>query len=195
MTELTPELRQIFDVPAEEYDRRMDEMGYHGPTRAAEALAGLDIDRTAPLIEFGAGTGLVGQALRARGFTTIDGLEPSAAMLAIARRKTGIYRELWPCDWSEPLPVGPGTYQNAAAIGILAPGYAPASIIDTGLKLIPPGGCFVLSLSDLARGDMDYVGRIREYVDTCSADIAFREYGHFLPGAQLRADIYVLRRR
>lgn len=195
MDKLPPDIRAMFDIPAEEYDRRMAEMGYQGPARAAEALAGLGADRTAPLIEFGAGTGLVGQALRVCGFTTIDGLEPSGPMLALARRKTGIYRALYACDWGAKLPVGPGAYLNAAAIGILAPGYAPAAILDAGLALLPKGGLFVFSLSDLARGNPDYVGRIREQVDTGGAEIAFREYGRFLPGAELRADIYVLRKR
>lgn len=195
MDKLPPVTRVMLDIPAEEYDRRMAEMGYQGPARAAEALAGLGADRSAALIEFGAGTGLVGQALRACGFTTLDGLEPSGPMLALARRKTGIYRTLYPCDWDAPLPVGPGQYRNAAAIGILAPGYAPAAVIDSGLALLPKDGLFVFSLSDLARGNPDYVGRIRENVDAGAAEIAFREYSHFLPGAQLRADIYVLRKR
>lgn len=195
MAEIPPEARAAFDVPAEEYDRRMAELGYRGPGRAAAALETVGADKAGPILEFGAGTGLVGQALRARGFATIDGLEPSGPMLALARRKTGIYRELVPCDWSAPLPVGPGRYLNAVAIGILAPGYAPASLIDAGLGVLPRGGLFALSLSDLARNDIDYIGRIRENVDAGMAEIAFREYGHFLPEAQLCADIYVLRKR
>ena len=173
----------------------MAEEGYAGPERAAAALAGLRPDFTAPLIEFGVGTGLVGEALRARGFTTIDGLEPYEPMLALAGAKTGVYRTLTRWDWADPPPVAPGSYLNAAAIGILAPGYAPASVIDAGLRAIPPGGLFVFSLSDLARTEPDYVGRVNENVDAGTAEIAFREYSRFLPASELRADIFVLRRR
>lgn len=187
--------RAAFDKPIAEYDRAMAEAGYAGPERAVAALAALGVDRSAPILDFGVGTGLVGEALRAEGFTTIDGLEPLPEMLAYARGKAGVYREIFPCAWDAPLPVGPGVYLNSAAIGVLAPGYAPASVIDAGLRVIPPGGMFVFSLSDLARSNRDYVGRILENVDACAAEIVFREYGRFLPGAELRADIYVLRKR
>ncbi len=173
----------------------MAEEGYAGPTRAAAAIAGLGPDFDAPLIEFGVGTGLVGEALRARGFTVVDGLEPSAPMLARARSKAGVYRTLTLWAWDDPPPVAPGSYLNAAAIGILAPGHAPASVIDAGLRAIPRGGLFVFSLSDLARTDPDYIGRVNENIDAGAAEIAFREYGRFLPAAELHADIFVLRRR
>lgn len=184
-----------YDAPAQDYDRQMAAAGYAGPERAVAALAALGADRAAPILDFGVATGLVGEALAARGFTTIDGLEPVPEMAAVTRAKPGLYRTIFPCAWDAPLPVGPGTYRNSAAIGVLAPGYAPASVIDAGLRVIGPGGLFVFSLSDLARNDPDYVGRINEHVDCGAAEIAFREYGRFLPGAGLKADIYVLRKR
>ncbi|PZQ49039.1 MAG: methyltransferase type 11 [Rhodovulum sulfidophilum] len=196
MTEKPVDIHELHLMPAPDYDRLMAETGYEGPRRAAAALAGAGAARDAPLIEFGTGTGLVGVALRSLGFSAIDGLEPNPEMRAFATaRPGGIYRAILPWEWDAAPPVEPGTYLNAAAIGILAPGYAPASVIDAGLRLIPPGGLYVFSLSDLARTNPDYVGRIRENVDCGFAEIAFREYGRFLPGADLKADIFVLRRR
>ena len=196
MSENRIDPHQLLRMKAADYDRLMTETGYEGPQRAAVALAGLGAARDAPLIEFGAGTGLVGVALRSLGFTVIDGLEPNAEMRAFAAaRPGGLYRALFPWNWADAPPVERGVYLNAAAIGILAPGYAPASVIDAGLRLIPSGGLYVFSLSDLARTNPDYLGRIRENVDSGYAEVAFREYGRFLPGADLQADIYVLRRR
>lgn len=196
MTEKRIDPHELIRMKAADYDRLMVETGYEGPTRAAAALAGLGAAREAPLIEFGAGTGLVGVALRSLGFSVIDGLEPNPEMRAFAEARPGrVYRDLLPWNWGDPPPVAPGVYLNAAAIGILAPGYAPASVIDAGLRVIPSGGLYVFSLSDLARTHPDYLGRVRENVDCGFAEIAFREYGRFLPGAELKADIYVLRRR
>lgn len=188
--------RVMHHLPAREYDRIMAECGYEGPQRAAAALAGLGAAREAPLIEFGTSTGLVGVALRSLGFTVIDGFEHNPEMLAWASARPGnVYRRIIEWDWTGSPPAAPGTYLNAAAIGILGPTYAPASVIDAGLRLIPSGGLFVFSLSDLARGNPDYIGRVRENVDSGFVEIAFREYGRFLPGVDLSADIYVLRRR
>jgi predicted TPR repeat methyltransferase len=196
MTEKPVDPHELHNVPVADYDRRMAEAGYEGPQRAASALAGLGAAREAPLIEFGVGTGLVGVALRSLGFTVLDGFEPDAEMRKwAAERPGGIYRALYAWDWTAAPPAPADAYLNAAAIGILAPGYAPASVIDAGLKLIPSGGLFVFSLSDLARSEPDYLGRIRENLDCGYAEIAFREYGRFLPGADLNADIYVLRKR
>jgi hypothetical protein len=55
--------------------------GYATPARLAEALAAHVPDRTAPLLDFGCGTGLSGQALRAAGFTTLDGTDITPGML------------------------------------------------------------------------------------------------------------------
>ena len=186
--------RDHYNAWAPSYDSDMKADGYVAPTRAAAALAAVVDAREAPLLELGCGTGLAGEALRAAGFSCIDGIDFAASMLERARAKA-IYRELIEADLGEGVAVAKGAYAHAAAVGVLSPGHAPAQVIDQVLSILPAGGCFVFSLSNRAAAVPDYKVRITENVDCGVADLMSREYGAYLPGSALKANLYVLRRR
>ena len=63
---------------AASYDAEIAENNYATPGRIADALWSVLPDATAPLLDFGCGTGLSGVALRRVGYETIDGV-PTAA--------------------------------------------------------------------------------------------------------------------
>lgn len=178
---------------ADSYDAEIAANGYATPARCAAALAAHAAERDAPVLDMGCGTGLGGLALAAAGFGTIDGTDLSAEMLACADRRR-VYRRLFQGDAADPLPVGPGTYANAAAIGVVGPGHAPPGTIDAVLAILPPRGCFVLSLNDHALADQAFPGRIDSLVAAGEAELVFREHGPHLPGIGLQATVFVLRK-
>ena len=83
----TPEDSQkLYADWADTYEADVAAYGYATPARIARALAPHLPDTSAPILDFGCGTGLSGQALAAAGFTTIDGTDISAEMRAQAWR-------------------------------------------------------------------------------------------------------------
>ena len=50
-------------------------------------------DKNARILDVGAGTGLVGEYLKKRGFCNLDALEPSLGMLEVAKTKN-VYKNL-----------------------------------------------------------------------------------------------------
>ena len=72
-------------------------LGFTGSARIAELLVAHLPDRSAPVLDLGCGTGAVGVRLAELGVTTIDGVDLSPEMLAIAER-TGAYRTLSVAD-------------------------------------------------------------------------------------------------
>lgn len=185
----------FYDRWAGEYETELAENGYATPARCAEALADNASMPWAPLAEFGCGTGLGGVLLRKKGFESIDGFDLSSEMLAHADEKQ-IYRTLTQIDLSQPLTdIEPGTYQNAAAIGVLSPSHMPTTVIDEILNLLPEGGCFVLSLNDHALADKTMETRLLELTEYGVADLMFKEHGEHLPGIDLTSSVYVLRKR
>lgn len=189
------EARAFYDAWAEGYEDELAQAGYAAPQRCAAALARFAADRTAPVAEFGCGTGLGGLALRAAGFDCIDGFDLSEAMRARAADKH-VYRHLAPIDLAQqPLAIEPGLYANAAAIGVVNPAHMPATVIDAMLAILPPGGCLVFSLNEHAAADGSVRGRVCELTDTGAADLLLAEDGEHLPGSRLAATVYVLRRR
>ena len=62
-----------------------------------EALASVDWGALGSAVDLGCGTGRTGAWLRQRGLTTVDGVDLTPEMLAVARRK-GVYRRLVEAD-------------------------------------------------------------------------------------------------
>ena len=144
--------RTFYDKWAGTYDDEVAENGYASPARAAAALRDAVDDPARPVLDIGCGTGISGLALRDAGFTTLDGCDFSAEMLARAKEK-GLYRTLFNTDLEDPFPFEPGAYAHIAAIGVLNPGHAPATTLDEILGLLDPGGLFVFTLNDHALSD------------------------------------------
>jgi len=186
--------RSLYDEWAASYDEELRAAGYASPARTAAAMAAAVADRAAPLLDLGCGTGLSGEALRDAGFTTIDGTDFSAEMLAVAAGK-GVYRDLFQGDLNTPIPASPGTYANAAAVGVFSPTHAPAAMIDDVVALLPSGGCFGFSLNDHALAEPGYEQRIADLVEAGAVEVVSDVYGDHLPQIGLKAKIYVLRRR
>lgn len=154
-----PDPKTFYREWAATYEDEMGENGYATPPRCAAALAQFATDLAAPVIDIGCGTGLSGAALRAAGFTTVDGWDPSAEMLERARPK-GIYRDLVETDPAAAFTAPPGAYGNAMAAGVLSPGLAPPRSLDQVLAFLPVGGCFSFSLNDHAIADGAHVGHL-----------------------------------
>ena len=191
----TPEgTRALYDEWSATYEAEVAENGYATPGRVAEALAGALPDRDAPVLDIGCGTGLSGLALRAAGFTTIDGADVSAEMLARAEAK-GAYRALRRIDPDAPLAwVSPGDHAAIVACGVIGAGAAPYSLFDACLEALGPGGLFALSLNDHALADPESRAALDRWLPD-RAESVFEEHGDHLPGIGLRSTVYVLRRR
>lgn len=185
----------FYDNWADGYEAELAENGYITPQRCAEALAAHALQPAAPLAEFGCGTGLGGMALRAVGFTTLDGFDISQEMLTQAEEKS-IYRSLEILDLSQPLEAIPSDkYQNAAAIGVLNPSFMPPTVLDDMLSKLPVGGCLVFSINDHAAKEGSMETRVLELTEYNVADLIYKDYGQHLPGVDLQSTVYVLKKR
>lgn len=183
--------RALYDAWAATYEAEIAANGYATPARCAAALAAAMPDPSAPVLDFGCGTGLSGLALKLNGISTLDGVDLSADMLEQARAK-GIYRQLSQVEAGAPLAHAPGTYAAIAAIGVIGSGAAPVSVFDTLMDGLPPGGLVVLSFNDHALEDPAHEGKLSDWTTSGRAIMRFREHGPHLPGIGLNSTVYVL---
>ena len=139
------EVQDLYEDWAATYDDDVIENGYETPGRCAAALAEFLSPPDTPIFDFACGTGLSGAALASLGFTVIDGVDISEAMLDVARKR-GIYRDLRQTEPEDPPGLTPGQYGAIAAMGALSPGAAPAHYLDWLLDGLTPGGLMVIVL-------------------------------------------------
>ena len=193
MTSGAGQMRDLYNDWADSYDSEIAENGYATPARIAEAVALHMPDRHMPILDYGCGTGLSGAALVQQGFTQIDGMDPSAGMLEKCRSK-GIYRDLTQLDLDGPLPIAQDSYRVIVAVGVISTGAGPASLMDTLIDLLPPGGLFGLSLNDHALADPDYPDGIAR-LKRAGHEVLVENYGTHLPGIDLKSMIYLFAKK
>lgn len=181
----------IYNAWAKTYEAEVAENGYATPARVAEALAKHVTDRAAPVLDFGCGTGLSGLALQLAGFSTLDGMDPSTEMLALARAK-GTYRDLSLIDISDPAPIPEGIYPAITCIGVIGSGAAPASTFDIVLNALPKGGLLGVSLNDHALDEKLYERAMCSWLDCGAARLLFKDYGPHLPARDIKSNVYII---
>ncbi|WP_420010552.1 class I SAM-dependent DNA methyltransferase [Tateyamaria sp.] len=183
--------RSLYDDWAASYEAEVAENGYATPGRCAEALKSLTNDLSAPILDFGCGTGLSGLALKLAGFAAIDGLDLSAEMLEVADTK-GVYRKLDQIEADADLPFARGTYSAMAAIGVIGAGAAPIAVLHTLMRKLDSGGKLVFSFNDHALSNPENEGGVSEWTDCGAARLLFKQHGAHLPGIDLKSTVYVL---
>lgn len=139
--------RDIYDDWSGIYDAHLsNEFGYISPEIAARALAAVTPTRDIPVIDYGCGTGLVGEALREQGFSAVDGIDVSTGMLQQARDK-GVYRNLMCADLTEKLVLAEASYAAATCIGSMGAGHVGAAHVPELLRPLAAGAPLVIIMN------------------------------------------------
>ncbi|MEM1301344.1 MAG: class I SAM-dependent methyltransferase, partial [Pseudomonadota bacterium] len=131
-------VQQLYAGWADTYDTDFAvEHGYQLHDHVASAY--VDAQGTGPVLDVGAGTGLVAQALAARGLKAIDGTDISPEMLQIAGSK-GVYSALFQSDILAGLPIADDHYAGAVSAGTFTLGHVGPEALSEVLRVTRPGG-------------------------------------------------------
>jgi len=182
------ETQNMYNEWSASYEADMGRNGYATPARCAAALAEHATDKSLPLLDFGCGTGLAGQAFVDAGFTVIDGVDLSPDMIAQADAKQ-IYRNLQILDVDAPIPQD---YPLIAAVGVIGAGAAPLSTLSSLLHALPSGGLLVFSFNDHALADPRSAAHLNEWLDCGAARLLFAQHGAHLPAQGIESTVYVV---
>ena len=103
------EIASLYDGWAQTYDAEMAKAGYRHPSICLALFARHMPRGAAPVLDAGAGTGLVGEWLGIIGYSVVEALDISPGMLAVAASKN-IYTQLHEGALGQPLPFGDGQF-------------------------------------------------------------------------------------
>ena len=140
------ELRALYDAWAGQYDQDLQAFGYSYPPVIAGLVARYVREREAPILDAGAGTGIVGEVLAILGYTRLTGIDLSDGMLAVAQAK-GVYAELKNQTLGERLDFADNAFAAVVSAGVLTTGHAPPSCLDELIRITRPGGHLIFTLS------------------------------------------------
>ncbi|WP_298841243.1 class I SAM-dependent methyltransferase [uncultured Roseobacter sp.] len=141
----TPEdNRALYAGWAETYEETFARaMDFRMPGHVAQKF--VETGGQGPVLDAGAGTGLLGQALHDAGIPDIDGLDLSPEMLDVARRKN-VYRDLVVGDMTRPLPLPDATWYGIVSSGTFTHGHVGPDAFDELMRVAAPGALFVVTI-------------------------------------------------
>ena len=153
------ELAERYDFWAPNYDQEMEALfGYVGPQKGAETLARY-VSKNAQILDAGAGTGLVGQALLRLGYRNLVGVDNSEGMISKAREKK-IYQALYRGNLEQPLGFSTASFGAVICVGVFTYGHAQAICLDELICVTKPGGYIIFSLRPDFYENSDFRGTL-----------------------------------
>jgi predicted TPR repeat methyltransferase len=139
------EVARGYDAWAETYEADMAKAGYRHPAVCLALLARHLPSGSAPLLDAGCGTGLLGGWLGLVGYPEVDGLDLSDGMLAIANRK-GCYRGLRKLALGGSLPFADASYVGIVSAGVFTTGHVGAEALGELARICRAGGILVVTV-------------------------------------------------
>jgi len=137
--ETSTDARRVYDDWAATYDDSFAAAwGYVAPRRIAEIFLSEGGEAARPVLDIGAGTGLMAEALPG---LVIDGIDISPEMLARAAAKS-LYRTRIEADLTATLPLTDAAYGGFVTCGTFTHGHVGAECLPELLRLAAPGALF-----------------------------------------------------
>lgn len=143
----TAEVADLYDRWADTYDAEMAVAGYRHPSICVALLARHVPRGAGPILDAGAGTGLMGEWLGIVGYGRVEALDISAGMLAKARAK-GVYDAFHELALGGPLPFADGHFAAVVSAGVFTTGHVGGEGLDELVRICRPGGAIVLTVKN-----------------------------------------------
>lgn len=142
----------VYDNWSADYEAHMQGTGYAHPAMVAAMLTRQEPPGNAPILDAGAGTGIMGEILTALGYPNVHGFDASKGMLARAAARD-IYHDLRPGLLGEQLDYEDDTFAATIASGVFTQGHAPLDGLDELVRVTRPGGHIIFSVSRTYLGE------------------------------------------
>lgn len=138
--------RKLYAIWADTYDAGFaEDMDYRLPELVGAVLAEV-YDGTGPVLDVGAGTGLLAERYGRIDQTLMDALDISPDMLRVAGEKN-LYRDLIAGDLTATLDIPDNSYAAIVSSGTFTHGHVGPDALDELLRIAAPGAPFVLSIN------------------------------------------------
>ncbi len=186
-------VRDLYRDWAEGYDDDVvSGLGYVAPRHAARAFTAALPDGAGHVLDVGCGTGLVGQELRALGFTDrLDGVDISPQMLDSAAGKA-LYDDLMEGDLTCRLDIADDSYDGVICVGTFTHGHVGPDGLRELLRITRAGGPVTLTVNEGVYDAENYPAALDSLAHDGLARLADSSRADYLPGADIRCRLITL---
>lgn len=137
-------VRDYYNDWTRSYERDVTRWGYQAPAAAVELLSSR-VGKDAQILDAGCGTGLVGQALRAKGYHDVVGVDISPDSLDLAA-ETYCYRALAEADFNAlPTNLLDNSFSALLSVGVLSYVSDVKAVLREFCRVVEPEGTIIVS--------------------------------------------------
>jgi len=163
-------MAQHFDNLAANYDSIMDCVGYPDPSHITDYVTSYAPSKNVDIIDFGCGTGLVGERLAKAGFDRIVGLDCSEAMLHESSKKNAYCNlekiELGGDDWVNNIPYAyRSKFDICTMAGVVDNNIEDETLFEQMMLTLKKGGYCVFTAQFSYLGDFWWCDKLKELED------------------------------
>ncbi|MCL2924581.1 MAG: class I SAM-dependent methyltransferase [Trichodesmium sp. MAG_R04] len=153
-TQSTEELKNKYDGWAKTYDRDVRKDWSFMPGNIARTLSQLLPQKESVILDAGAGTGLVGEALAQKEYSNITAVDLSEKMLAIAKERE-VYKALHQSNLEDSQMFSNSvTFDAIIAAGVFAYAHAGVKVLNNLFCFLKEEGIFLLTIREDYRPQM-----------------------------------------
>ena len=153
-TQSIDELKNKYDSWANTYDADVGKDWSFMPSAIAQTVSKLLSNKNAAILDAGAGTGLVGQALAEKGYTNLTAVDLSEKMLAIAKDRK-VYKRLYQGNLEDnSIFRDSANFDAIIAAGVFAYAHAGVEILHNLFSLLKKEGLFLFTIREDYRQQM-----------------------------------------
>ncbi|MEM7256063.1 MAG: class I SAM-dependent methyltransferase [Pseudomonadota bacterium] len=154
-----PDKEKYYDQWAQTYDIDLQSEGYCGPDQAADMFSSL-VPTDHRVMDFGCGTGLVGELLHGRGYRQLYGVDVSRGMLQQAERRA-CYVSVRRHDLTSAMH-DDVRYQAGICVGVCGFGPVLAEHIALMIAVLVPAAPLIITINDVAWEEKDWSQQLED---------------------------------
>ncbi|XP_072168306.1 methyltransferase-like protein 27 [Diadema setosum] len=131
---------------ADSYDKDMAALGYNTPTEGVVKVTSLVPDTSARILDFGCGTGLAGELLKAKGYSNVYGVDPTETFVERSIEKQ-VYKEarVLEIEPATKICYDDGFFDAVVSVGVFGLNGATQEAFPEVNRILKPGGYFVVA--------------------------------------------------
>ena len=154
LKDMTPdEWQQFYDKWAATYDEDVNRIvgGFNSPHNVVHNVEKFVPDHNARILDMACGTGKVGQLLKEKGYTNVDGLDGNNAMLDIARNQK-VYKNYY-LEFITDSPIktiSAGSYDVVCSAASFGRGHLTAKCLKPIGLCLKPRGLLIIAMRALS---------------------------------------------
>ena len=157
------QLRERYDVWAADYDNDLGDLRWSAPQACVDRCSRFAVPE-AEILDAGCGTGLVGVALAAIGYTRIIGVDLSPGMLERSAAR-GVYAELHQGSLLDRLPFADDRFGSVVSVGVFTHGHVEGSAFAELARVTASGGHVSITFRDDSFDDLGYRTEQQRLID------------------------------